>query len=316
MRVANNAPDRARAMCRRLRRGLALAGTAVLAAGLLSACGGSDGGAAAAGRAPNPPPSAPPTFTRYVALGDSFTAAPLVPVTDVANGCFRSSANYPALVARATGAEVEDRSCGGATTAHMRRAQFPGVPPQLSALDNRTDLVTFSIGGNDNRVFQQLVGRCPALRDRDPDGSPCRAAMGADGRDLLLSGVQRAHRRIVAALREVERRAPDAKVLVVGYPQLASSDDECSLLPLARGDHAYALEVNRAMSESLRRAARTTGATYVDVFRASRGHHVCSGSPWVNGAVADQGRAAAYHPFAEGQRAVADLIIDELSRRH
>jgi hypothetical protein len=44
-------------------------------------------------------PSAPPTSLKYVALGDSYVAAPLVPVTDVANGCFRSSAHYPSICA-------------------------------------------------------------------------------------------------------------------------------------------------------------------------------------------------------------------------
>ena len=39
-----------------------------------------------------------PTFS-YVALGDSFTAAPGIPETDGSDGCLRSSRNYPSLVA-------------------------------------------------------------------------------------------------------------------------------------------------------------------------------------------------------------------------
>ena len=42
-----------------------------------------------------------PTYHHYVAMGDSYTAAPFVPLTDVAYGCFRSSNNYPKLVAEA-----------------------------------------------------------------------------------------------------------------------------------------------------------------------------------------------------------------------
>lgn len=52
---------------------------------------------------PAPPASTstvpPLDTTKYVALGDSFTAGPLVPVTDVASGCFRSDHNYPTLLA-------------------------------------------------------------------------------------------------------------------------------------------------------------------------------------------------------------------------
>ena len=60
----------------------------------------------------------------------------------------------------------------------------------------------------------------------------------------------------------------------------------------------------------LRFAAEETGSTYVDVWAASQGHDICSEDPWVNGAVTDQQRAAAYHPFAEEQAAVADLVVD------
>ena len=96
-------------------------------------------------------------------------------------------------------------------------------------------------------------------------------------------------------------------MLVVGYPQIVSADNRCDQLPLAAGDYAYAEKVNRALTETLRGAAEATGSTYVDVWAASKGHDICSEDPWVNGAVTDQKRAAAYHPFAEEQAAVADL---------
>ena len=48
-----------------------------------------------------------------------------MPVTDVANGCFRSSANYPSLVAKELGAKLDDHTCGGAQTADFHRSQFP-----------------------------------------------------------------------------------------------------------------------------------------------------------------------------------------------
>ena len=73
-------------------------------------------------------------------------------------------------------------------------------------------------------------------------------------------------------------------------------------------------QVNRTLTEQLERAARATGTTYIDVWSASKGHDICSDTPWINGAVSDQSRAAAYHPFAEEQQAVADLITQELGR--
>ena len=258
-------------------------------------------------------PKAGSTSLSYVALGDSYVAAPLVPVTDVANGCFRSSANYPSIVAEKLGAELDDRSCAGASTVDFRRSQFPDVAPQLSAVKPGVDVVTVGIGGNDQKVFGRLVGRCPALRSSDPSGAPCQAFMETTGKDALLTALDQTGKVVTGLLREVHEKAPDAKVLVVGYPQIVSADSTCGKLPLARGDYAYGERVNFALTEMLRKAAAATDSTYVDVWSASKGHDICSADPWINGSVNDQQRAARYHPFAVEQAAVADLIVDQLS---
>jgi len=247
---------------------------------------------------------------RYVALGDSYTAAPLVPVTEMAKGCYRSTANYPAIVADRLGARLEDRSCGGARTTDFRHNQYPEVPPQLTAVKPGVELVTVSIGGNDERVFSELVVRCTRLRAKNPEGAPCQQHMRSTGSDVLLSALRTTRNRVTEVVREVRQRAPKAKLLVVGYPQIISADSRCAQLPLAAGDYAYGEKVNLAMTEVLRSAAKATGSTYVDVWAASQGHDICSDDPWINGAVTDQKRAAAYHPFAAEQVAVADLVVD------
>src|SRR6478672_1383292 len=95
----------------------------------------------------------PTRFHRYVALGDSYTAAPFVPLTQLSNGCLRSSDNYPALVAAGMpGTRLVDVSCSGADTASMtgiQRIEGADQPPQFDALTRGTDLVTVGIGGND-----------------------------------------------------------------------------------------------------------------------------------------------------------------------
>ena len=104
------------------------------------------------------PASANADLETYVALGDSFTAAPLVPDTDLAEGCFRSSSNYPALLAEELDLELTDVSCSGADTGDVTGGQAVAggrgtVPPQLRAVQPDTDLVTVGIGGNDREVF-------------------------------------------------------------------------------------------------------------------------------------------------------------------
>ena len=101
--------------------------------------------------------------------------------------------------------------------------------------------------------------------------------------------------------------------MLVGYPQLAPSQGTCpDLLPLADGDYHYANQVNMRLTMAVRHAAAQTHVDYVDVWRASQGHDICSADPWINGQVTDPTRAQNYHPFANEQAAVAALILDQL----
>jgi len=77
---------------------------------------------------------------RYVALGDSYSAASGVLPPDPAAppGCMRSSVNYPHVVAGATGAQLTDVTCGAAETKDYDESQQPGVAPQLDAVQADT----------------------------------------------------------------------------------------------------------------------------------------------------------------------------------
>ncbi len=182
----------------------------------------------------------------------------------------------------------------------MRRAS---VRPQLRAVDARADLVTLGIGGNDLGLFARLVRTCLDARRSDPRGAPC--AESAVGQRMLAS-VPTIGSRVERAVRRVQRRAPDARVVLVGYPRIAPARGTCPRrLPLARGDVAFGHRVLRALHLALRDAARATGADYLDLYAASRGHDVCSDEPWVNGRRTRTGVALAFHPLAAGMRATA-----------
>lgn len=260
------------------------------------------------------PHTASPPISRYVALGDSYTAAPLVPNLIVANGCYQSTNNYPHVVARTLKIPTfVDASCSGAQTKDMFTSQLPGVAPQLDALTPDTDLVTLSIGGNDFSVFGTLVGFCPTLRPIDPTGAPCRDAMRSGGRDLLLADVAMTRARVVTVIQAVKARASHAQIIVVGYPQIMPRQGTCpALMPLATGDYRYGNQVNQRLTWALRQAAAQQHVGYVDVWRASQGHDVCSSDPWINGQFTDPTRAQAFHPFANEQAAVAGLIVREV----
>ena len=56
----------------------------------------------------------------YVALGDSYTAGPFIPLPQAPYGCLKSSNNYPHYVAAQLQLPLRDASCSGATTDDMR----------------------------------------------------------------------------------------------------------------------------------------------------------------------------------------------------
>jgi hypothetical protein len=257
-----------------------------------------------------------PRFERYVALGDSYTAAPLVPDTDTTNDCLRSTNNYPALVAAALpGTELVDVSCSGADTGSMTGFQQTNgetKPPQFDALTEDTDLVTIGIGGNDFNLFATLVGTCAQLRSSDPVGSPCADRYSEGASDELTRQLDDISSHVAAVVAGIRDRAPRATVVVVGYPQIIPARGSCpDLLPLALGDYPFARRISAGLADAVERGARK--AEFVDLFTPSAGHDICSDDPWINGANTDPARALAFHPFAAEQEAAAELVLAELS---
>ena len=257
-------------------------------------------------------------YPTYVALGDSYTAAPGVPQTEQETGCLRSNGNYASLVANQLKAEFVDVSCSGASTLSLIGAQNTGdhvYPPQFAALSADTSLVTLGIGGNDLKLFQTMVGTCGQFGLSEPDGSPCRDYMKDAGKkkDLLVEKIDKIGDRVKAALKGIHDRAPQARVILVGYPQPVPAKGTCRILPIAKGDYPYVRGLVVKLNDALRTAARTAKADFVDMVKASKGHDICAGQDaWVNGVNTDLMRALAFHPFAEEQQAAADLIMKKL----
>ncbi|ANN19280.1 GDSL family lipase [Amycolatopsis orientalis] len=267
-----------------------------------------------------------PSFRKYVALGDSYTAGPLIPWQQ-ASWCFRSNNNYPAWLATKLGLYYKsgaftDVSCSSADTTNMTKPQtvpspslaLGSVPPQFEALTLDTDLVTIGIGGNDYGVFGSLVYTCPGLRDSDPTGSPCKDHFTINGTDTLLAAIKNTQRNLERVVKGVRERSPAATIVLVGYPRIVPPKGYCpGVVPFADGDYAWTDEVERALNKAVSTAARKQGARYVDTYGPSLGHDACAGdAAWVSGMDTDLFRAVAYHPYAAGMKAEADLIFKAL----
>lgn len=243
----------------------------------------------------------------YVALGDSYTSGPGIP--DQVPGsylCFRSDHNYPSLVAQALKpASFTDVSCAGATTGSMTGLQGLAAP-QFNALGAQDRLVTVGIGGNDVG-FALVAIVCLVLAPLDPSGAPCRAHYTSGGTDQIAAAIAQTAPKIAAVLQGIHQRAPEARVLLIGYPDiLPASASDCAPGvndPLAAGDIPWLNGEEKAMNRMLARQAAANGATYVDTYRSSIGHDACQvpGTRWIEGIV-DVQNAFTIHPNALGMR--------------
>ncbi|MBO0840645.1 MAG: SGNH/GDSL hydrolase family protein [Sciscionella sp.] len=251
----------------------------------------------------------------YVALGDSYTSAPLVlPIAPGAPlDCEQSAVNYPHLVAKALGVSphgvsLHDVSCGGATVSNMTQAQSPDQPPQFDALTQDTSIVTLGIGGNDDSTFETAVAGCGALDVGDviDYGAPCQAAFGSSFAEHIAADAPN----IAAALRRIHQLSPNARVFVVGYPDILPQQGNCyPRMPLTTGDVRYLNGVERDLNGMLRQQAASNGATFVDTYDVSIGHDACQpeGTRWVEPMVPSTD-AISVHPNAAGESAMAKRV--------
>lgn len=259
----------------------------------------------------------PPLPQKYVALGDSFTASPMtgMPVGEPV-GCSRTQNNYPRQVAGALRVDdFTDVSCGMATTRDLFAAQnvLGGAnAPQLDAVDGTTTLVSLGIGGNDLGLMGWMQ-RCAELAAPN-----CTERMAPGDPDVLVQRLAKIAASVDRALQAIHRRAPQARVLLVGYPVVAPVAGAGCLpqLPIDDSDLAYLRDMQQQLNAMLAWAASAGGATYVDTYTPSIGHDPCQVDDvkWIEGMIPDE-PAAALHPNLAGQKAIARAVLAALSIR-
>jgi len=253
---------------------------------------------------------------RYVALGDSYTAGPLIPNQSLSPlGCLRSDHNYPHLVQPGlTTASFTDISCSGATTDDMFAAQSTEIgtnPPQLDALTADTRVVTLGIGGNDIG-FSSIVINCARLNPFDP----CKDDYVHGSTDDISVRIAATAPKVDAVIAAIHARAPGAKVHVVGYPTiLPAAGSGCwPIVPILPTDVSYLRAKELELNSMLATRAAADGAFYVDTYTSSAGHDVCkgTGTKWVEGLVPTSS-AAPVHPNALGMQNTATVTLARIN---
>jgi hypothetical protein len=267
--------------------------------------------------------------SEYVALGDSYTSAPgMEPVADTS--CRRSEINYPSLVAqRLKITSFADRSCGGARLANLEQPQSfkdpqTGLPmqinaPQLNAVGKDTQVVTIGMGLNDQAIATSLLLICITLKGTDPNAT-CQQYLKRP-QSSIEAQIRNVAADLAAALRTIAKKAPDASIVVVGYPRLVPDDGACGSpgqaeepLPVPAAQVARMRETMRFVDGVWRDTAAKAGAAYVDMYTASQGHDICSDDPWISPYTGVPGKAAGLHPLPAYEQAVADQVVRALGK--
>ena len=259
----------------------------------------------------------------YVALGDSYTSAPLVPnQRGDPIDCGRSDRNYPSLVAAAlTARTFVDVSCGSAQTKHMTEPQtgLPAGgtnPPQFDALRADADLVTVGIGGNDAGLVG-VAEKCAQLGATNPNGTACRDYWAPGGNDQVAAKIEATKPKIAAVLQGIHQRSPNARVAIVGYPDVLPKNGESCypMVPLSPDDIRYIDELLVRINAMIRAQAAANDAEFIDTYADSGGHDVCKLPPnrWFEGLVPTE-PAYPLHPNGKGEASMARSAIAVLSQ--
>ncbi len=268
-----------------------------------------------------------PVPLRYIALGDSFSSGegvpPFRPGTDkyfpVRDTCHRSFRSYPALIAgrRSSPGTWGFWACSGALTVDMSRTNHenPGEIAQLDRIsppgtsDPRVNLVTLTIGGNDAQ-FGSVATAC-IFSGIVPGLGTCQG----DWRARVKNAIARLRSTLPPIYRAVHERAPNARILVLGYPNpfpaSAPQFSQCRLW-LQPEDLRFLHDEANALDASVRAATVAAASAKVTYLAPSgfAGHDACSASPWFVGLdIVPTEFGYSFHPNVLGQRRLARIAL-------
>jgi lysophospholipase L1-like esterase len=257
--------------------------------------------------AAGPATASPLMVAKHVALGDSIAAgqgggAPL-------DECARTDGGYAAQLDEEPKFNLlRNAACSGATIAETLS--------QLSQVNRGTTVVTLTVGANDLGLDEVYATCSIAAAGGDP--APCLTAI--QSAVSSAPGIVAPLTSLIAAIAE---RAPDATIVVTGYPYLLESPPAlpqfAQLAALVAAVNGATDALNAAIQAAVATAAASgVDVVYADVVDAFAGHGVqlapgVPSDPWFGlDPVGDP--AGYFHPTYEGYAAYTDVILEQLGR--
>jgi lysophospholipase L1-like esterase len=234
----------------------------------------------------------------YAALGDSYASG--VGTDDyISDGtsCDRSPEGYPGLWAAAHATSSFDlAACSGATTSSL-------LSGQLGGLSAATNLVTITIGGNDagfTTVFEDCV--------LDSD-SGCISEI--DSAENFVRTTLPA--RLDNVYSSVRSHAPNATVIVLGYPRFYQVPGSC-IVGLSNTKRTAINGGADLLDTTISgEVAKFAGFHYADVRSAFSAHEICSsGTSWLH-SVDFTHITDSYHPTKAGYSSGYLPVLDSVT---
>lgn len=296
---------------------------------------------------PGPPGTGPLTI---VTLGDSTLsgegAGEYTPDTNGTGGdwCHRSpnatvfETDVPGIAAKV------NLACSGAPSAQVALGDIkqwtePSQAGQLANLvkDHRVAVVVIAIGANDDPHFSALISQCFQAWFL-AGNAPCSNALSATWQDRINAMVPK----VVSAVADVQTvlaqagyETGDYQLVLQSYaapigPDIPADLQNLNGCPFRTEDLRWVRDQGvTALSAGLAQAATQSGARFLDLSRAGRGHEACSGGAdpgkeWFSrltlqlNDLADADRAShalqeSFHPNANGHAEIARCLTEFLA---
>jgi lysophospholipase L1-like esterase len=227
-----------------------------------------------------------------VAFGDSYASG--LGAGSYSEECGRSALGLPGLLDAEDAVELAaDATCAGAVAAAAAGGPLT-VPGQVSrlagegSLGPQTDLVTISAGGNDVGFGEAAAACASAPLDT------CRSVI----EDKTATALPVLARSLDSLYGQLRSAAPEATVVVTGYPHLFSPEFGAGS-PLSVPAQELFNAGTDALNAVIEDTAAAHGFRWVSTTRAFSGHGLGSPEAWITAADQQDG----LHPTAEGYRA-------------
>ncbi|MFJ5229687.1 SGNH/GDSL hydrolase family protein [Kitasatospora sp. NPDC088391] len=221
---------------------------------------------------------------RYAALGDSYSAGVgSGSYTSDSGSCSRSTKAYPYLWSAAHAPTAFSFvACSGAKTDDV-------IANQLGVLNTSTTLVSITIGGND-AGFASTMQTCVLSSD-----SACLSAVDSakSYATNTLPG------KLANVYGQIKSKAPNAHVVVLGYPHLYKVPGSC-IFGISDTKRTAINSAADTLDTVIAKQVANAGFTFKDVRPVFAEHEICgSSSQWLNSTTLPI--SDSYHPNSSGQ---------------